>query len=103
MKKTKKEAFFNILLRKLKKLQIPFNTINSSYITITDGLLNGVTFKPCQSRCQVTRIEKSFDKVTISLDLEVNYSFEVFLYKLFKYNMLNESGYVKILKKLQNG
>ncbi|WP_025146185.1 hypothetical protein [Pedobacter jeongneungensis] len=100
MKKTKKEAFFNILTRAFRRLEIEFITINSKHIIVTSGFLNGVTIIPDKTYACVLKRQHDWDKVHISLDIEVNYSFEVFLFKLHKYHILSEANYVRILKKL---
>ncbi|RQO68515.1 hypothetical protein DBR40_19940 [Pedobacter sp. KBW01] len=103
MSKPKKEAFYNILTRALRNLNFEFTTVNSSYVSVTNGMLNGCTFKPNGNRVSVVKTRNDWDKVHISLDIEVNYSFETFLYKLFKFHIINETIYSKILKSLQNG
>nr|WP_199158757.1 hypothetical protein [Pedobacter sp. ASV2] len=98
-KTTKKEAFFNILLRYLREKNLTVKTINSTYISVTSGLLGGLTFIADKCRVKVFKqlTNHDFKKVNISIDISVNYSIETLLYKLFRFEFINETAYTKLI------
>lgn len=89
-----KEPFKNLLLRFLRKCKISYQSVNTG-ILITGGRLRGLHIVPERTRCYVSTQKMRGDR--IELDLLVEYSIEVLLYKLFKFRVIQEDLYADLL------
>ncbi len=90
----KKQPFKNLLLRFLRKCKLTYRTINGG-VLITGRYLDGIHVVPDRTRVYLSNMKLRDDR--LRLDILVEYSIQVFLYKLFKFGLITEVIYYELL------